>query len=402
MFILAIETTGKHASVALIDEQGRIHEVDSDATFNHLRSLIPMTDRLLADGGIAPGDLACVAVSIGPGSFTGIRIGVSTARALSQALDIPVTGVSSLRAFAYNAPDYDGLICPVFDARRGQVYGGAFRWRRGAIEEAVTPAAIEDVVAPGAYELEAFLALVASAAANGKPQGVMFFGDGTETYRQEIESRFARDEASETGQSPISDIRFEFAPEEIRFQRASSVARLAQEQFNRGETYRFEELMPDYMRKAEAERRLPQIREAEAADIEAILDVEGRCFVDPWSELTFQEEIAKNQMAVYFVAAVDERVVGYAGFWAVAGEGHITNVAVLPEYRRKGIAAMLVQAMLDAAGRESVTDYTLEVRASNEAALALYRKFGFEMSGVRKKYYQNDDEDAIIMWRSNQ
>jgi ribosomal-protein-alanine N-acetyltransferase len=100
----------------------------------------------------------------------------------------------------------------------------------------------------------------------------------------------------------------------------------------------------------------------------------------------------------YYAAEEDGQIVAYAGIWVIPPEGYITNVAVLPECRRKGIASAVLQKMIDDSLAEGVTDITLEVRVSNVPAIALYKTFGFEEAGVRPRYYQ-DGEDALIMWR---
>ncbi len=128
MNILAIETTGAEASVAVINDEGEVFMETSDKKMSHLQNLMPMMDILLKNRGLTIGDINCIAVSEGPGSFTGIRIGVSSARALAQALGIMTVGVPTLKSFLYHVPDYRGIVCPILDARRNQVYGGAYRW----------------------------------------------------------------------------------------------------------------------------------------------------------------------------------------------------------------------------------------------------------------------------------
>ena len=165
MYILALETTGPYGSVAVIDHEGTVLEKKSDSALNHLQNLMPMTRELLCENGLQLGDMTAIAASEGPGSFTGIRIGVSSARALAQVLNVKTIAVPTLKAFAYQVPDYKGLICPVFNARREQVYAGAYRLSDGAIEE---------VVEGAPYSIEDFLDKVNE---HGRDQ--RFFGDGT-------------------------------------------------------------------------------------------------------------------------------------------------------------------------------------------------------------------------------
>ncbi|HOQ01635.1 MAG TPA: ribosomal protein S18-alanine N-acetyltransferase [Acetivibrio clariflavus] len=136
-------------------------------------------------------------------------------------------------------------------------------------------------------------------------------------------------------------------------------------------------------------------------DIDDLMAVEKLSFTIPWSREAFIEEITNNKFARYIVAKVNGKAIGYAGFWKVFDEGHITNVAVHPEYRRIGVGFLLVKSLIDMAEEENITRMTLEVRKSNIPAQNLYAKFGFKVEGFRKEYYADNKEDAIIMWREN-
>lgn len=134
-------------------------------------------------------------------------------------------------------------------------------------------------------------------------------------------------------------------------------------------------------------------------DVTAVAELEKKCFAVPWSEKSFHDEM-KNKLAVYFVAKSDGRCIGYSGFWNVSGEGGITNVAVLPEYRRQGIGSMLIAEMIKTAVKLRLDLLTLEVRKSNIAAQGLYKKYGFDIIGERKRYYSDNGEDAWIMTKT--
>jgi ribosomal-protein-alanine N-acetyltransferase len=110
-------------------------------------------------------------------------------------------------------------------------------------------------------------------------------------------------------------------------------------------------------------------------------------------------EIVDNNLAIYLVAKVNEKAVGYIGMWKVLNEGHITNVAVHPEFRHQGIGNQLVSELLSLCVKENIDLVTLEVRKSNQNAIKLYEKHGFVAEGIRKAYYQDNKEDAIIMWK---
>ena len=125
--------------------------------------------------------------------------------------------------------------------------------------------------------------------------------------------------------------------------------------------------------------------------VSAIAVLESLCFSDPWSEHALREEL-DNPCARFLVATENDTVVGYLGCHHIAGEGFIANVAVHPDHRRRGIARLLVQA----AQAEDISRLMLEVRASNTAAIALYRSLGFTEDGIRPRFYTHPTEDAVL------
>lgn len=127
-----------------------------------------------------------------------------------------------------------------------------------------------------------------------------------------------------------------------------------------------------------------------------VAELEKRCFPDPWSEKSIASELS-NKLALWLVAEEDGRVAGYIGSQTVPDESDMMNVAVHPDYRRRGIAEALVVALCDALREQGSVSLTLEVRASNEPAKALYQKLGFEQVGRRPNYYRNPKEDALIL-----
>lgn len=142
------------------------------------------------------------------------------------------------------------------------------------------------------------------------------------------------------------------------------------------------------------------IRQARESDIDEIARMDQLCFSAPWSRESFRQEIQENGLALYLVAELPltGELVGYAGIWAILEEGHITNVAVHPDYRRRHIGEALVKVLMEEASASGIRLFTLEARVSNEPAIRLYKKFGFQEAGVRKGYYEDNNEDALIMW----
>lgn len=135
------------------------------------------------------------------------------------------------------------------------------------------------------------------------------------------------------------------------------------------------------------------------SDLDRVLEIESKTFNPPWSREAFLLELTKNLLAKYIVAEVDGEVVGFGGIWLIIDEGHITNIAVDEKYRQMGIGSKIMEGLIQLCSDRNIIAMTLEVRKSNEAAKALYKKYGFKEYGIRKNYYQDNNEDAIIMWK---
>ena len=244
--ILAIETTGPYASVALAtggyDGQFVMGELRSDGKLTHLTSLTPMIKVLLDEEGLALADVSALAVSAGPGSFTGIRIGVSTARALAQALGIGIIKVPTLETFVYQC-GAQAIVCPVFDARRSQIYAGAYMRNEDEV--------IETLVKGDAWDPEEFMDALGQSMDKGKAggkitfdHGITFCGDGAHLIEGLIES-------------PVGNagVHFTIAESPEMVQSAASALKWA---LYHGKFSRYWEVEPIYMRKAEAQRKLEE------------------------------------------------------------------------------------------------------------------------------------------------
>lgn len=143
------------------------------------------------------------------------------------------------------------------------------------------------------------------------------------------------------------------------------------------------------------------IREVVEEDIDSIIEIENEAFSIPWSREAFRTEIRDNLLAKYIVAEVEGRIVGYAGIWFILNEGHITSIAVRKSHKGQGIGNQLLEGLITYCKLKNIKDMTLEVRKSNYIAQNLYKKYGFVESGIRPGYYQDNNEDAVIMWRSD-
>ncbi len=228
MNILAIETTAAMASAAVIDGDECVHEVRSEANMTHLQNLMPLIEQVLADCDLKKEDIDGIAVSRGPGSFTGIRIGMATAKGLAQVWKVPVAEVPTLKAMSMNGWNFGGVVCPVLDARRSQVYSAAYIFEEDEMKE---------LLPEGAYDPQQ----VIDAVAGRGP--VLFMGDGVGNpkIRKALEEGVGREAF--------------FAPEERRLQTAEMVAVLGLEIFREGKAVSYAQAQPEYLRKSEAERK---------------------------------------------------------------------------------------------------------------------------------------------------
>lgn len=138
------------------------------------------------------------------------------------------------------------------------------------------------------------------------------------------------------------------------------------------------------------------IREANYDDIEAIYQIESESFGNPWSKTLLANEIQSDSSLV-LCAVIEDTIVGFGSLMEVYDEIHITNLAVASDHRGKGIGRRLLSELINAKGLEQMKDVILEVRISNTSAIALYSSFGFEPLGIRKKYYEDEKEDALVM-----
>ena len=132
------------------------------------------------------------------------------------------------------------------------------------------------------------------------------------------------------------------------------------------------------------------------SDAKELAQLDKECFSVPWSEISFLND-AKNPIAEYVIARIEDKIVGYAGFWQVLDEGQITNIAVLKDFRRQKIAQKMLFELIEKAKSKNLKILSLEVRESNIAAINLYTGLNFKTVGIRKNYYKNPTENAVLM-----
>ena len=140
------------------------------------------------------------------------------------------------------------------------------------------------------------------------------------------------------------------------------------------------------------------IRKMQLGDIPFVLKIEQASFTSPWTEETYEHEIKNNIYAHYFVVETDDKIIGYVGIWLVEDDAQITNIAIIPEFRGYKIGEKLFGFAMQFVVQHGAKRLSLEVRVSNLTAQKLYRKFGLVPGAIRKGYYPDDGEDALVMW----
>lgn len=237
MKILGIDTSTPIGSVALINGENIIAEHTLNIVQAHSSRLMPAIDTVLKWGDITPDDLDGCAVGIGPGSFTGIRIGVATAKSLCYAVDKPIIGVSTLEAIASNLHWTDGLICPILDARRKEIYGAIFHG--GAEWKRIT----DDLCLP----IDAFLDELNSHISPDSP--IVFVGDGLATYGNAIRERFHEKKIKSGLQTfPTTEAAVHFADAISNVPRGATIAKLGTQRLKQGDSDSYWTLVPNYVR----------------------------------------------------------------------------------------------------------------------------------------------------------
>ncbi len=222
MKILGLDTSTPIGSVALINEENIVAEHTLNIVQAHSSRLMPAIDTVLKWGEIMPGALDGCAIGIGPGSFTGVRIGVATAKSLCYAVDKPIVGVSTLETIAYNLRWTNGVICPILDARRSEIYGSIFqggeKWQRLADDLCLSIDAFLD-------ELDSHIS------SDAIP---IFVGDGLATYGDVIQERLGRT--------------VPFADQIFNVPRGSTIAKLGAQRLKQGDSDSYWTLVPNYVR----------------------------------------------------------------------------------------------------------------------------------------------------------
>ena len=230
MKILGIESAALVASVAILDEDITIAEYTTNFKKTHSETLLPMLDEIIKMTGIDCSELSAIAVSGGPGSFTGLRIGAACAKGLGLALDLPLIHVPTLDAMALNIYSSDAIIVPIMDARRNQVYTGIYK----------NDCNLEIIKYSMAVAIDELFETLKDLDNKKEIKKIIFLGDGVPVFREYIDKNL--------------EIAHDFAPANLNRQRASNIAMLGLKMFKEGKSLLSDDMRPEYLRKSQAER----------------------------------------------------------------------------------------------------------------------------------------------------
>ena len=226
MRILAIDSSAQVASAAILSDEAVLAEYSVDYRKTHSQTLLPMIDEVFRMTETSKEEIAAIAVAAGPGSFTGLRIGAATVKGLAMVWNVPVVPVSTIAGLACNLAGTEDLVCPLMDARRGQVYTGVYGFEGSTIVEYMKDACVT---------IDPLIEKV-----NSLGRKITFVGDALAVFRSKIESSVT--------------VPYSFAPIHLAKQRAASVGWLGLQLFAEGRTVSAEEVVPTYLRISQAER----------------------------------------------------------------------------------------------------------------------------------------------------
>ena len=389
MKVLAIDSSGMTATVAVVEDTQTIAEYTVNFKKTHSQTLLPMIDTMGKMIELDLKSIDAIAVAGGPGSFTGLRIGSATAKGLGLALEKPLIHVPTVDGLAYNLYGCQDIICPIMDARRKQVYTGMYTFARRELEGSKETELVLDVLeAQNASPIDE---LIERLDIHGRP--VVFLGDGVPVYQDVIREKMR--------------VPFSFAPASANRQRAAVVGALGIQYYKEGKFETAMEHQPDYLRVSQAERERAEkerkavvsIRQMKVEDAAAIAEMEHQTFSDAWSEKAILDTL-RNPKTICLVAEKIGKIVGYCIVYTADDEADIARIAVLKESRRFGIASELIHALDVICWENQIQIIMLDVRVSNDGARAFYEKHGFTQDGIRENYYKNPIEDAILMSRA--
>lgn len=465
MRLLAMETSEYQSSIALWEDK-IIYSESFPSRMDLCATLTARLQAMLQKAGLykAPPDIwgnqetppvQAIAVSLGPGSFTGLRIGIATAKALAHVWRIPLLGIPTQEALAAEAPIEEGERALIVQyARQGFYYAGLWTRQKEKLIAEIAPQVVSEeqlislgrdsaMLAGPAAELAqekighrlpphlrlhkslpqaATIALLAAeriqhsdphAAFTLQPLYLLasqaerlknIFVTDSYTKHDQIKSPAFPSDKEKMAQSEPPSRKDETAP--MCSEKKGDLRQGKNRSINNSllQLKHSSENMPQAIFEQSSERNVGRrayrpklcLRRARLEDLPAIIQIENVSFSSPWPEQSLRDEILREHNNLFCVAELEGEIVGYIGAWMYAQEAHIYTIAVHPDFRRQGIGEIMMLTILRQAQKQQANHALLEYRVSNEEAAQLYAKIGFEVLYRRRGYYQDNNEDALV------
>jgi len=391
MVVLALETVSRAGSLALWQD-GVCEARDGNPARSHAERLPGDLLALLGAHGLTTGDVDVLAVVTGPGSFTGLRVGVAAAQGFALAGGTRTLGIPTLDALVTSwrlAHDEDAQVVACLDGQRGEVFLSAVDVVAGRPLEMCA-----SLIEPGVERPDAAAARIA--AAIDPARRLVIVGDGAVRYGSVLRERLPAAELVDAPR-PLAE--------------AAAVLAVARS----GQAGSPHALRAVYLRRPDVEIARDRatgaglvksstdgwtIRRASTSDdLAAVERLQQKTFTNPWNADSIRWELENTDVArLYVLQDADSETVAYCACWVIFDELHINSLAVDPAWRRRGVARHLLRHVMAEASASGATAATLEVRTSNDAAKQLYEGLAFRVEGVRRDYYRDPREDALILW----
>lgn len=378
MKVLAMDTSQVFCSVAIVEDGKTVAKMQSTEEKEHSQTLMPMVKKLLESHSLTLDDIKLLACSRGPGSFTGIRIGMATTKAFSDAKNIPIVGVNSLEALAYATIMQKGSknskILTVIDAKNDNVYFAVYKIHNGNVTVFKNP---------GVMDITKTIEYINF----GEPLYIM-----GNVSKDRLDPLLSAKKAKEQAQGKTVN---EHEYIDLNVTMAEAIGLGAISKFKLGKFGYSGSITPMYLRKPQAQRQKEgdeeelTILEMTNVDFENIKESYEK-YTSSWNLETFEEDYKNSK---YLVAKQNNNIIGFIGIKSILDEIDVMNIVIREDKRGQGIASNLLSYVIRKNENKRIH---LEVNENNISAIKLYQKFGFRVEGLRKKYY-NKKEDAILM-----
>lgn len=367
MKILSIETSASICSVAILENTNLLKKIELNNGLTHSETLMPIISQIFEETTLNLSDIDLLVCDIGPGSFTGIRIGIATIKAFSDSLNIPFVGISSLEALAYNIKN-EGIICSIIDCKKNNCYFSLFKFENNNYIELMPPQtnSVKNCLDFINYKY--------------KENTVTFVGDAANIYQEEIQNSSNKFQIANTTLNNIDVYNLGLAG-----------------YFHYKNFGKDNDLLPLYLKKPQAQK---QLEEKNIKILDMTIDDLKNFNIDEfdkfWNINILKDELSSDS-SHFICAKLQATIIGFIGIKTIIDETDIMNIAVKESYRNQGIGTLLLNNIINNfCISNNIKTINLEVNENNFPAINLYKKHGFYECGKRKKYYDNK-YNAILM-----